>query len=284
MILSASAARPSLPIVAAFALALSLAAAPVAAAQDDSASGGEPGASDARRVLVGFGPRTIPRFPGAADNRISVFPVIEVWNADERQPAESPDESFGFAVIGDRDRVAIGPALTFAPRRRASDVPLVAGLPSGLDKIGFGVEVGGFAETFVLPALRVRAEVRHGIGAHDALTGDVAVDAVARSGDDRVIATIGPRLRWGSAKYNRTYFGADGSGALPVDRPGAGLYAAGVQGGAHWRLTRRFGLYGFAGYDRLIGDAGDGVVVRALGDRDQFSAGVAATWRIGPAG
>jgi outer membrane protein len=41
------------------------------------------------------------------------------------------------------------------------------------------------------------------------------------------------------------------------------------------QLSRSFGIYGYAGYDRLIGDAADSPIVRLRGSPDQFSGGVA---------
>lgn len=40
-----------------------------------------------------------------------------------------------------------------------------------------------------------------------------------------------------------------------------------------------FGLYGYAGYDRLTGEAKDSPIV-AAGKKDQFSAGLALTYRF----
>ena len=55
------------------------------------------------------------------------------------------------------------------------------------------------------PARRLRGELRHGIGGHRALTGDLGADAVWRGAGDGIMLTIGPRVRWGSGKYNRAF-------------------------------------------------------------------------------
>jgi outer membrane protein len=152
----------------------------------------------------------------------------------------------------------------------------------GLAEVEFGVEVGAFAEIWPVKPLRLRAELRQGIGAHSALTGDLAADLVWRRGNEGAIFTAGPRLRWGSAKYNRAYFGVTepGTATLAPFDPGPGVYAIGVIAGLRLPLGRTWGVYSFVGYDRLTGRAADSPVV-AAGNPNQFSCGMALTYRFG---
>lgn len=234
----------------------------------------------ARRIMLGGGIQTVATYPGASGNKAAFLPFVDTWREGGQFPVESPDEANGFAVLGQRGGTAFGPAISFADQRAADAVP-------GLAAVGFGVEAGAFAETWLAPPLRLRAELRHGIGAHRALTGDIAADFAWRQGPgESAVATFGPRLRWGSAKFNRAYFAvpAAAPGTAPVGTfapydPGSGIYAAGVNAGLRLPLGSTFGLYGYAGYDRLIGTAADSPVVRA-GSRDQYSAGLALTYRF----
>lgn len=226
--------------------------------------------------MVGAGVQTIPAFPGAGENRITFLPLVDTWREGEARPVESPDESIAFAVIGSSaDGFALGPAVTFAPTRSAGDLP-------GLAKVGFGVEAGGFIDVWPARQLRLRAELRQGIGAHKALTGDLAADFVWRQGKEGPILTLGPRLRWGSSKYNRAYFGVPIGAAttLPAYQPGGGIYAYGAAAGLRLPLGQRLGLYGYAGYDRLSGEAAASPIV-SVGSRDQLSGGLALTYRFG---
>lgn len=238
-----------------------------AAAQDQESSG--------RNVMIGTGVQWVPVYPGADSNRIAFLPLVDTWRVGEPMTPESPDEAFGFAVLGERNKgIAVGPALTFAPGRMAEDLP-------GLPEVGFGMEAGLFADAWPLKSLRLRAELRQGIGAHKALTGDLAGDYVWRRGKEGAILTVGPRLRWGSAKYNRAYYGvpAGGAGGFTAYQPGSGVYAVGATAGLRLPLNRTFGLYTYVGYDRLVGDAKDSPIVQA-GKPDQFSAGLALTYRF----
>ena len=56
--------------------------------------------------------------------------------------------------------------------------------------------------------------------------------------------------------------------------------AVGIVTGLTYKLDRHWGLYGWAGYDRLIDDAADSPIVRAFGSRDQFSAGFAVIYEF----
>ena len=164
-----------------------------------------------RQVMIGAGVQLKPAYPGANQTKVSFLPDVTVWRTGEPIPVETPDEGKGFAIAKTRGGTAVGPALTFAPRRSATAIP-------GLPAIGFGVELGVFAETYLAGPVRLRAELRHGIGAHKALTADLAADLVLRRGAEGLLATIGPRLRWGSAKYNQAYFGVAAPGLGPVAR------------------------------------------------------------------
>lgn len=143
------------------------------------------------------------------------------------------------------------------------------------------MEAGVFADVWPLEPLRLRAELRQGIGAHKALTGDLAADFVWRDGKEGTIVTAGPRVRWGSGKYNRAYFGVatPGAGGFTAYEPGSGIYAVGATAGIRMPVSGIFGLYGYAGYDRLTGEAKDSPIV-AAGKKDQFSAGLALTYRF----
>ncbi len=130
-------------------------------------------------VLIGGGVESYPKFPGSTANSLRFAPEVKVWREGEAFPIETPDESKGFAIVGKSGKTSFGPAFAFAKGRKGRDVA------PGFDDIGFGMEIGGYAESYLVPALRVRAELRQGIGAHKSLTGDVAADFVIRGKGER---------------------------------------------------------------------------------------------------
>lgn len=230
-----------------------------------------------RRWRVGLGPQLVPRYPGSDKTSIRPFVDVSRTRGDEPFAFEAPDESTGFALLRRRG-LAIGPALSFEGKRRSRDVG------GRLPEVGFTVEAGGFVQYQFDAPIRLRGEVRQGIGGHKGLVGSVGADWVARDGD-RWLVSAGPRVTLSNGRYNRAYFGVAAADAAPSGlrafRPGGGVQAIGGAAEAIRELTPRWGLIGYAKYDRLVGDPGDSPVVRAFGSRNQWSGGVALTYSFG---
>jgi outer membrane protein len=239
-----------------------------AAAQDEDAP---------RRTRVGLGAQLVPSYPGA-DSHI-VIPLFDLSRArgDEAFDFEAPDESFGFALVNEGG-FAFGPALGFEGSRTAKDVG------AALDKVDATIEAGAFAQYEFSPAFRARVEARRGIGGHEGWTGSAGADYVARD-EDKYLFSIGPRVTWSDARYHRAYFGVTPAEAartgLAAFRPQSGVQAVGAAASFLAQLSRRWGIYSYAKYDRLVGDAGRSPVVGRHGSRDQLSGGVALTYTFG---
>lgn len=244
--------------------ACAVAAAP-AAAQDRASGSGH-------IVTIGAGAQVYPKYPGAED--YGLFPLVfgGLRRPGQPVPFGAPDDGLGIGLLGQDSAVDIGPVIHFQSKREEDDV----GAPVG--DVGFTTEVGGFAQVWLGRNLRIRGDLRQGIGGHKGMIGDVGADLVLRDGD-RTIFSIGPRARFSSGRYQNAYFrvtpaAALASGLPAYDPGGGGFHAVGVQSGLTWRMGRNWGLYGYAGYDRLIGDAARSPIVRDLGSRDQFSGGL----------
>ena len=67
-----------------------------------------------------------------------------------------------------------GPALQFIGDRKASDYTELY----GLGNVDYAAQVGAFANFWPVSWLRLRGEVRQGIGGETGVTGDVFLDAV----------------------------------------------------------------------------------------------------------
>lgn len=230
-----------------------------------------------RRTRIGLGPQLVPSYPGSKS--VSLRPFVDVSRTQGDTPFafEAPDESAGFPILRDRT-VQVGPVIGFEGRRRSRDVG--GALPS----VGFTVEVGGFAQYALTDALRLRVEVRQGIGGHKGLIGVVGADYVARDAD-RWLFSIGPRLTLSGGRYNRAYFGIDPVDAaragLPAFDADGGVQAVGATAGALRQLTTHWGVSGYAKYGRLVSDPGRSPLVRAFGTRNQLSGGLALSYTFG---
>ena len=240
----------------------------IVAAQDEDAP---------RRTRVALGPQLIPSFPGA-DN-VDIRPLIDFSRAEagEEFAFEAPDESFGFSLYKD-NRFAIGPALGLEGKRSSEDVG------GALPEVDFTVELGAFARFQASENFRLRGEVRYGVTGHDGLIAVLGGDYVMRDGD-RQLFSIGPRVTLTDSSYQNAYFGVAAQDAvasgLPAFDADGGVQAVGATAGYLQQFSPRWGIYSYAKYDRLVGDAADSPVVREFGSRDQLSGGIALTYTFG---
>jgi outer membrane protein len=230
--------------------------------------------SDDYRVRVGLGAQLQPEFKGADDREVAPLFDIDIARGADPFRFEGPDDSFGIALISD-EGFAAGPAANFEASRKNKDV----GAPVG--KVPATFEAGAFAEFMASDSFRLRGELLKGIGGHKGVVGSVGGDFVMRDGD-RYVFSVGPRLLFSNARYQRAFFGVDPEAALatglPVYRPGAGLHAVALASGLSYQFNPQFGMFGFARYERLIRDAARSPIVREFGSRNQMSAGLGLSY------
>lgn len=249
---------------------LLLSASPAWADDDDSPK--EP-----RRTRIALGAQFVPAYPGS--DRLVPRPLFDLARSRGDKPFrfEAPDESFGFALVNSGGFRA-GPSANYEGSRTAKDV----GAP--MDKVGDTIEVGAFAQYQFGESFRIRGEGRKGLGGHDGWIGEAGADYIARSGDSWLFS-IGPRVTLSDSSYQRAFFGVNPAESvrtgLATFRPDGGVQAVGATAGLIARFSRQWGIYSYAKYDRLVGDAGRSPLVRAFGSRDQLSGGLALTYTWG---
>ena len=221
-------------------------------------------------ITVGLGAQTFSKYPGADSYSLYPMPIFGFRREGAPMPFSAQDEGVGFGLLGRDSRFNLGPSVALRSKREEDDV----GAPVG--NVGFTIEAGGFVELYPVRNLRLRGELRQGIGGHRALVGDLGADVVIRDADTYIFS-FGPRARWGDADFNRAYFGvtpaAAAASGLPAFTPRSGFYAIGAMAGLTYKFGRNWGMRSYVGYDRLVRDAGDSPIVRTLGSRDQFSGG-----------
>jgi outer membrane protein len=240
-----------------------------------AASATEESAPARTRVMLGV--QLTPKVPGAKDLGLGPFIEVARTRGDTPFEFEAPDESFGFPILSGGG-VEFGPALSLSGKRNASAIN--AKLPT----VSRTFEAGAFAEAMVTPGVRLRGEVRRGIGGHDGWVGEFSADAIARDGDAWLVS-LGPRVTLADARYHRAWYGVTPAAALTSGlapfRPGGGVSAVGVAVGGLVQLDRRWGLAAYARYDRLVGDAADSPITRGPGSRGQPSVGIGLSYIFG---
>lgn len=231
-------------------------------------------AAETWRVRVGAGAEVRPEFPGADSMEISPYPEVSVARGEEAFGLGAPDDSFDIKLVSSGGFSA-GLDAALSQPRADSDV----GSPVG--DVSRTVEVGGFVQHMLGESFRVRAEARQALGGHDGLVGSLGADYFARDAD-RWTFSIGPRVRFADSDYMDAYFGVRPEVSiltlLPVYDPDGGVKAIGAISGFTYSLGGPFGLYGFARYDRLVGDAKDSPIVETFGSPNQFSAGLGLSY------
>lgn len=230
------------------------------------------------RVRLGLGAQVIPEYIGADKLQVAPFFDIDIARGDHQFRFEAPDDKFGIGVI-DSGGFTFGPALNIESSRKDSDV----GAPVGKVKTTF--EAGAYAQYEANDSFRVRADLLQGVNGHKGLVGSIGADKIWRDGD-KYVFSVGPRVMFSDAKYQRAYFGVTPAVALatglPAYRPSGGIHAVAVASGLSTQFNERFGMFGYARYERLVGDAAKSPIVRAYGSRNQYSAGLGLnyTFRI----
>lgn len=232
------------------------------------------GAADAQenrdiRVRVGIGPQIEPKYIGADSYKIAPLFHFKIAHGDKQFGFSAPDDGPSLGIVSS-DGFKLGVTGKIQGKRKASDVGAAVG------DVKTTYELGGFAQYEWQDSLRVRAKLLKGLNGHDGVVGEVSADKIWRDGD-RYVFSVGPRVMFSDAKFQRAYFGVTPAVAsvtgLPAYRPGSGIYAAAAAAGATYALSNNWGLFGYARYERLVGDAAKSPIVRQFGSRNQMSAG-----------
>lgn len=225
------------------------------------------------RVRVEAGANLQPQYPGADKDKIGPLLSVSLAHGSNPFKFKANDDSASLAIVSERG-FSFGPSVNYVRARRDSDV----GVPVG--RVGSTVEAGAFAG-YRFGDFRVRAEVLKGIGGHKGVRAQVGVDRIWRDGD-RYVFYVGPRLLIADQRYERAYFGvspaASLASGLPVYTPKGGIYGVAAISGLSVQLNSRWGLLGYARYERLVGDAGRSPIVRRFGSRDQLSGGLGLSY------
>jgi MipA family protein len=248
--------------------ALAISPAPLLAAED----------GDGWVVRLGGGPALEPAYPGADSVDLAFFPIFRARRAGEEPRFEAPDDAFDYGLV-DLGGFSFGPAVRFDWGRDEDEA-----LP-GLREVDLAVELGVFADLMLGESFRLRAEVRQAVSGHDGLVADFGADFIVRP-SDRVVLSVGPRMRWADDDYMSSYFSVSPAesvlSGLSEFEADSGIVSFGALGSVDFPLGGPWGVIAYARYDRLVGDAGDAPLVRSgEGSRDQFGAGVGVSYEFG---
>jgi MipA family protein len=228
-------------------------------------------------VTLGFVAEVGPAWAGAPFGDISFWgwPIINI-----HKPGTLPDffggrDSASFAIIN-TDQFKFGPAGKFIMERREASYSAL----TGLGDVPYAVQIGGFAEYWAVPWLRLRGEVRQGFNGEKGVTGDLFLDAVATTGPFRF--SVGPRMTLQSAAALSPYFSITPTqsalSGLPLYNTSGGFYSYGVGGQADYFFSPQWATYALVEFERISGSAANSPLVTLRGSPNQFTFGLGASY------
>ena len=227
-------------------------------------------------VSIGAEGAAVPAYDGATRYVFRPFPLVDVRQAGTPARFHSPRESFGFGIL-DTGSFRMGPVGRLRyERKESSDANL-----RGLGDVDWALELGAFAEYWVLPWLRAYGELRQGIGGHTGLVSDILVDAVYRA-TPALTFSAGPRLAVQSEKAVSPYFDVtaaqSATSGLPVYSTSGGVTSWGVGGQVRYEWSPQWATYTYVEYQRLVGTVANSPLVSLRGTPDQFAGGIGVTY------
>lgn len=234
-------------------------------------------------VTIGGEIRADPAWPGAPTTLYMPggYPLFNI-----RKPGEPPfffgaRDGFGVPFYGSGP-LEIGPVGTINFPRYSSQYAQLR----GLGDIGWGVELGAYAQYWPVSWLRIRGELRQGIGSETGQTGNLYIDAVVPVGQFRFSG--GPRFTAETTAALSPYFSvtpaqAAGSGgfgfpALTPYNVSGGFYSVGGGSQVEYFFDPRWQVHAIFEYERITGSAANSPLVTMRGSPNQYTIGAGATY------
>jgi outer membrane protein len=233
-------------------------------------------ASDEWRFSLGVGGLYAPTYLGSNNYDLDPLPLIDIRYRDRL--FLSTRDGLGINLLS-RSNWRAGPVLKYRRGRDQDDDAALHGL-GDVDPAG---EIGGFVHYDLRP-FTMGAEIRQGFGGHDGVIGDLFFTWTTLF-NDRTQLSLGPKLSLGSRDFTESYFGIDANQAA---RSGYQRYEAdgvfvsyGLGASLTYQLGDGWALGGFAGVDRLEGDAADSPIVDQAGSATQGRVGLSIGYSFG---
>lgn len=259
-----------------WAAAIVLATAQILAAEagELNSSNTRPSASD-WTVTVGAETRFEPSFDGASRNLFWPYPLLDVRRAGTPEHFRAPRDGLGIGIL-DMGKLEVGPVGQYRWSRKEAD----EGALRGLGNVNWAGEVGGFADYWWAPWLRLRAEVRQGFAGHRGVISDLTGDIVLPV-DGKLTVSGGPRATFATAGAANPYFGVSPSqsmtSGLPVYNVRIGLHSIGAGAQLRYQWSPELATHVFVELERLTGNAAHSPLVTQRGSPDQLTLGVGVT-------
>lgn len=263
--------RRLLPVLAALG---TLAGAPVLAADLAAplAPTPAPAASNLWIVTLTGNLEAGPRFPGSDRFSLVGYPSLSYRRVNEPARFSAPDDGLSITLF-ENPWFRFGPVARFEGGRYfASERPQLFGLRD----VRWSIEPGAFLEIWPVDRIRARVELRHGVHGHDGFVGNAGLDYVLPTG--AFTFSIGPRIALGDSSFTDAYFSVTPAEAalnalVYPYRARGGITSVGGLGSVSYTWSPQWTTTVYAGYNRLVGDAGRSPITQRIGSPDQITVG-----------
>lgn len=227
-------------------------------------------------VMVGIGGQYMPDFVGSKNGKFMPIPIFSIRRAGSIDQFRGPRDSASIALL-DVGNFRAGPAFKYVAARKADKYAEL----TGLGDVKAAYELGGFVEYYPVDWLRLRGELRHGIGGHTGAVADVSADVIVPL-IQRLTISAGPRFTWKSSKATAPYFGVDAAQALasglPMYDAKSGAHSVGFGSQISYRINPQWEVHAYVEYEKLLGDAADSPLVKLRGSSNQTTVGLGASY------
>ncbi|WP_314962062.1 MipA/OmpV family protein [Bradyrhizobium cosmicum] len=227
-------------------------------------------------VMVGIGGDYTPDFVGSKNGKLLPIPIFTIRRAGSIDQFRGPRDSASIALL-DVGNFRAGLAFKYVASRKSDKYVEL----TGLGDVKAAYELGGFVEYYPVDWLRLRSELRQGMGGHTGTVADVSADVIVPL-IQRLTISAGPRFTWKSTKATAPYFGVDAAQALA-----SGLPRYDARGGAHsvgfgsqisYRISPQWEVHAYVEYQKLLGDVADSPLVKLRGSSNQTTIGLGASY------
>ncbi|PJI37625.1 MipA/OmpV family protein [Ferrovibrio sp.] len=221
-------------------------------------------------LSIGGGVLYAPTYLGSDNYDADPLPLFDLRYADRFFLSTRDGLGANLAPRGSNWRV--GPVLKYRMARDQDDDKDLRGM-GDVDAAG---EAGGYVHYDLRP-FTLGAELRQGFGGHEGAIGDLFVTWSTRLSDSLML-TVGPKATMASRDFTETYFGVTpGQSARTGYRtysPDGPYMSYGLSASLRYRVNDYLSLGGFAGIDRIAGDAADSPLVDQAGSPTQARLGL----------
>lgn len=249
--------------------ALLACAAALPASRAHAQTTGKP-ADDQWKLSIGGGALYAPTYLGSNNYDVDPIPLFDLRYADRFFLSTRDGLGANFAPSGSNWRA--GPVLKYRAARDQDDDSALRGM-GDVDAAG---EAGGYVHYDLRP-FTMGAELRQGFGGHEGAVGDLFVNWSTKLSDSLML-TVGPKATMASRDFTETYFGVTpGQAARTGYRayaPDGPFMSYGLGASLRYRVNDYLSLGGFAGVDRIVGDAADSPLVDQAGSPTQAKLGL----------